>query len=261
MNSNQRGAIRADVLRVMRRGEQRWWVPTQLSRAIADLPMEGGAGQRLQPRATAVSEVLLGLLSEGLIVKDPHDAPGGPARYALPWAAQEEARERQETPREAAPETHTRRLTRGLVLGALKGADVEWRTAEQVYGLVSHNLAWDKAPSPAEVREALRHLVAYGPEVMRRAGDGGETEYRLHDLHDALQGEEAPETPEPSRMTRAVQALADEVSDATLPNPAEPAFSMRRAFDGTWSVSADGLTEREARALAVTFGDRMSRRD
>jgi hypothetical protein len=94
MNSNQRDAIRADVLRVMRRGEQRWWVPTQLSRAIADLPVEGD-GQRLQPRATAVSEVLLGLLAEGLVARHPDDSGVSPERYALPWAAQEEARERQ----------------------------------------------------------------------------------------------------------------------------------------------------------------------
>ena len=151
-------------------------------------------------------------------------------------------------------------LVRTAVLAALKGADVEWRDAAAIQALVAPTFdpdGFSEPPTFAEVRDALRHLVSYGPEVMRRQGSGG-PEYRLHDLHDALQGE-APTEPEgpPSRMTRAVQALAE----ATLPNPAEPGFSMRRSFDGTWSVQVDGLTEREARALAVTFGDRMSRRD
>lgn len=284
MNRNQRAAIRADVLNVMRRSEQRWWVATQLSRAIADLPVEGG-GQRLQPRATAVSDVLGTLLAEGLVARDPHDAPGGPARYALSWAAQEEARERRETASAAGGGGRPERLTRGLVLDALKGADVEWRTAEQVYGLVSHSLAWDKVPSPAEVREALRHLVAHGPDVMRRSARGREFEYRLctfrpgaGEPEDSLAPEEGGKTDpdeaprEPEHVTpreqviRSLAASADVpptvlVTDATLPNPAEPGFSMRRAFDGTWSVSVEGLTEVEARALAVTFGDRMSRRD
>lgn len=266
MNSNQRGAIRADVLRVMRRGEQRWWTPTQLSRAIADLPMEGGAGQRLQPRATAVSEVLLGLLSEGLIVKDQRSEPLSPTRYAMPWVAQEEARERQSGRRPEATEEEQRNAARaervrGYVLKALSEADVEWRTADSIAALAGGSLSWTEAPSLAETRDALRLLVGTGNGVIRRSpGVSRDFEYRYIGV-----GETAEKVEDAREQV--IRALAESTATPTLPVPAperpEPiraSFVLGQNPDGTWYAQADGLTSVEARTLAGSFGNQMARR-
>lgn len=170
---------------------------------------------------------------------------------------------------EGGPALLSRRGTRHFTRRLHSELPPAWRSPETIRSLLNASLESQGRATASLDNVRLALLDLSGPERflevkdVRDAGAEGSSRqvYRLSPEQRVLREEsEDPAEPEhvPSRMTRAVQALAD---DATLPSPAEPAFSMRRSFDGTWSVQADGLTEREARALAVTFGDRMSRRD